>query len=350
MRAEKQVVANLKKPYAVAAFDYGGSRHVVCSAEKAGPCYSFSLEGRIEDTIWEQPGGVMTILQYPLSESMLMATQNFFSPDQSASAKIVYYRRNGPAWSCNVLCEMPFVHRFGVLRRNNSYYLIACTIKSASAFEEDWTCPGRVWVSGLPNDLTKYNSENQLQMTPFMSGLYKNHGFSIVDWEEGTYAMIGTDNGVYRIFPPSSEGGSWSYDQILSDPVSDMLYQDYDGDGERELLTLSPFHGDTLSVYKRQGGKFSKIWERKEKMPFIHALCGADIEGKEYAFIGHRKGNMDLVALHYDNDSGYKIDLIDSGHGPANCMYFRDSAGKHKLIVSNRETDEVAFYTLIPDD
>ncbi len=45
-----------------------------------------------------------------------------------------------------VLCDLPFVHRFGVAQRGGVWYLIACTLKSAHAFRDDWTCLGRIWV------------------------------------------------------------------------------------------------------------------------------------------------------------------------------------------------------------
>ena len=78
-------------------------------------------------------------------------------------------------------------------------------------------------------------------------------------------------------------------------------------------------------------------------MPFLHAIWGANVQGKEVAFIGNRQEDRELFAVYYDGK--YVMDLLDSGAGPANCMYYKDG-DKDMLIASNRETDEVALYQL----
>ncbi|MCR5228928.1 MAG: hypothetical protein K6D03_02270 [Solobacterium sp.] len=346
MKAEKKVIANLNKCYAVAEMKFDGKRHLICAAEKEDPAYVFDLDGTRTDTLWEGPGGVMTLAQYPLSaddDPILMATYKFYSPNNSAEAKIVYYTRENGKWIMHVLCDLPFVHRFGVIRKAGEYYIVACTLKSAHAFKNDWTCPGRIWVGKLPEDIRAYSSEHQLELTPLVSGLYKNHGFAKVADGDDEFVLVGTENGVYRVDAPASADGEWSAEKILDVPTSDMLYQDYDGDGKKELLVLSPFHGDTLAVYKEKNGSFEKVFEAEKKMPFLHAVWGANLDGTEYAFIGNRQEDRELLAIHYDG--GYVFDVLDAGAGPANCMYFRDG-DQDKLIAANRETDEIAVYTL----
>ena len=65
MKAEKKVIANLEKCYALGTFRYDGKDHVIAAAEKSNPCYSFDLRGNLCDTLWEGPGGVMTVCQAP---------------------------------------------------------------------------------------------------------------------------------------------------------------------------------------------------------------------------------------------------------------------------------------------
>lgn len=346
MRAEKKVIDNLNKCYAVAEFDYDGERHLISAAEKTDPCYIYDLGGSKVGTLWEGPGGVMTLCQYPLTaenDPVLLATQKFYSPNDSAKAKIVYYTRENGEWTCHVLADLPFVHRFGIVERGGNYYLVACTLKSAHAFKDDWTCPGRIWVAELPEDIRTYNEENLLEFSPLVSGLYKNHGFCRCEEDGYSFVLVGTQNGVYKVTPPSEKGGEWTAECILDVPASDMLYQDYDGDGKRELLVLSPFHGDTLTIYKDSGAGFAPVYECEKKLPFLHAIWGANIQGKEYAFIGNRQEDRELFAVYCDEK--YVMDILDTGAGPANCMYYKDG-DKDMLIASNRETDEVALYQL----
>ena len=212
MKAVKKVIANLNKCYAVAELDYDHERHLIAAAEKEDPCYIFNFDGEKVDTLWEGPGGVMTLLQYPLSaddDPILMATQKFYSPNNSAEAKIVYYTRENGGWVCHVLCDLPFVHRFGICERDGVHYLVACTLKSAHAFKNDWTCPGRIWVAKLPADIREYSAEHQLELTPLVSGLYKNHGFCKCAEEDYTFMLVGSQNGVYKVTPPENENGEW---------------------------------------------------------------------------------------------------------------------------------------------
>lgn len=347
MKAEKKVIGNLTKCYAVARIRQEGEERLLCAAEKSDPCYAFTTDGKKTDTLWEGPGGVMTLLQYPLGkETIVMATWKFYSPNDSADAKIVYYTREGGKWSCHTLCALPFVHRFGIVQRNGVFYLVACTLKSAHAFKNDWTCPGRIWVAELPENIREYDEEHQLELFPLKSGLYKNHGFCVVHEGKDSFALAGTESGIYQVIPPERRGGEWGCELLLDVPASDMLYQDYDNDGERELLVMSPFHGDTLSIYHKDGAGFKKVWEREKKMPFLHAVWGANLEGTEYAFVGNREEDRELIAVHYDKENkDYVVDVLDRGAGPANCLYFNDH-GTHKLIASNRETNEIALYTL----
>ena len=239
MKAEKKVIGKLNKCYALGMFAYDGKPHIVCAAEKQDPCYAFDLDGEKTDTLWEGPGGVMTVLQAPGDKPVLLATQKFYSPNDSAEAKIVYYTKEDGGWKCSVLCDLPFVHRFGIVEKNGRNWLIACTLKSAHAFKNDWTCPGRIWAAELPEDILQYDADHQLKLEPLVS---------------------------------AEDGGEWNCECILEEPASDVLYLDFDGDGERELFVLSPFHGDTVSVYKKKNGSFEKVWESVKKMPFIHAI------------------------------------------------------------------------------
>ena len=349
MRAEKKVIGSLNKCYAVCQFTYYGTPHLVVAAEKQDPCYAFTLDGEKTDTLWEGPGGVMTLLPYPYSDRILLATQKFYSPNDSAEAKIVWYEKEGNQWQCHVLCDLPFVHRFGIVKRNNSSYLVACTLKSAHAFKNDWTCPGRIWVAELPEDLHGYDADHQLELFPLQSGLYKNHGFAVHSEADGsTFAVVGTENGVFKVDPPAEKGGEWNCECLLEVPASDMLYLDFDGDGERELLVLSPFHGDTVSVYKRQDGAFVKVWEREKKMPFIHAIDGAYVNGRWCAVTGNRQEDRELVMICFENGE-YQVSVLDQGSGPANCMFYTVN-GENRLLAANRETDEIAVYTLQEDE
>ncbi|MBR0092212.1 MAG: hypothetical protein IJP92_10970 [Lachnospiraceae bacterium] len=386
-KANKKVIGKLTKCYSVAKVEDQGKVRLLCAAEKQDPCYMFEADGTRIDTLWEGPGGVMTLEQFPCEEeTIVMATRKFYSPNDSADAKIVYYTRGADGkWEMRVLCDLPFVHRFGLLTRGGRQYLIACTLKSDHAYKNDWTCPGRVWVAELPADIRRFDAEHQLPLTPLVSGLYHNHGFAKVREADGTvWALVGTDKGVLKVVPPAEAGGAWETALLLAEATSDMLYEDFDGDGKRELLVMAPFHGEKLAVFHEAGeglaapvfGKaavtevlpgtqdvkvwngesateisagakrFEKVWQYPEEMPFLHAIYPAEIRGKKLAIVGAREGKRELLALYYDPEKkDYVTDVLDAGAGPANALFFKED-GKDMVLAANRETDEIALYEI----
>lgn len=85
---------------------------------------------------------------------------------------------------------------------------------------------------------------------------------------------------------------------------------------------------------------------KEKELPFIHAICAAELDGNEIGIVGHRRGNRDLLALRYC-DGAYRVDLLDHDVGPANARA-EVIDGKTVLVSANREINEVAYYTLKP--
>ena len=50
MKATKKVIGNLEKCYALGTFYYDGEDHLVATAEKKNPRYSFDVAGHLSDT------------------------------------------------------------------------------------------------------------------------------------------------------------------------------------------------------------------------------------------------------------------------------------------------------------
>ena len=347
MNVEKRVISDLTLCYWVTTLDIKGELFFLVASEKAYSCLLFDRYGKQVDEVWKEPGGTMTAVQVPgAADGAFLATHRMYSPDDNRQASIIYAFPTDAGWKIKNLCHLQGVHRFDILRRNDVNYLIACTIKSDYEYENDWRFPGKVFAARLPDDLNNLPDDYELPLTVLKDNLCKNHGYSRDSYKGIETAVITSEEGVFRFTPPEHPDGEWTVEKHLDEPTSDALFLDLDGDGEKEMLTLSPFHGDTLKVFKQVGASFKKVFEYEKKLPFIHAICPAQFNGREIAIVGYRRAERDLLAVYYDK-GGYKVEILDHDVGPANARAAVID-GKTVVVSANREISEVAYYTLEP--
>ncbi len=345
MKTEKRVLAELDKCYSIAPLMYQGKPHFLIAAEKHDRCLLFDYDGNLKDTVWKEPGGVMTMVQVPGTDGQFLATHEFYSPNDSKNARIIICTPVSEGnWDVRTLCDLPFVHRFDILERNGRRYLIACALKSDHEYKDDWRFPGKVYGAELPEDLSSFDSDHQLKLTVLKDGLLKNHGYCHLE-EDGVQAgLVGAENGVFRFTPPAEKDGEWTIEQILDEPASDAVLVDFDGDGVKELLTITPFHGDTIKIYKQEDGSFREVYEYPEPAEMSHAIWGGTIQGKPCAVIGYRKGKRNLMVFTWDQ--GYQVQIIDEDCGAANVTKLSDGE-REFLVAANRETNEIALYEIL---
>ncbi len=345
MKFEKKVISNLTKCYSIAPLHYNGKDHMLVAAEKVDRCILFDLDGNEEDTVWTEPGGVMTMVQVPGTNGQFLSTHKFYSPNDSKEAKIVIVTPIEKGnWEVRTLVDLPHVHRFDILERNGVRYIIACALKSGHEFKEDWSMPGKVYAAVLPEDLSKFNEDNQLELKVIKDNMLKNHGYYRVMEDGVMTSVVSADQGVFQFIPPETPEGEWEIKQLLDTPASDAVLVDLDEDGEKELAVLAPFHGEFISIYKKKDGKFEKVYDYDKSADFTHAIYGGMLCGKPAIVIGHRKGDRDLIVFTYNKETkSYGYEIIDHDCGPANiCVYNKD--GKDVILSTNREVDEVALY------
>ena len=346
MQYAKKVIASMPKAYAIGMFEGADAKSFVIGVEKDGPIRRFALDGTPMETVTEGPGGVMTIAQVPGRDDQLLATCEFFSPNYgSDTAHIACYTRAADgSWSSTKLCDLPYVHRFGLLTgADGQLWLIACTIKGACRqIKNDWLTPGAVYVAALDGALEEHDADHQVELTELSGCQLQNHGFWCAS--DHSYALVSTAAGVFRYVPPATADSDWSVSCLIVQPTSDICVADFDGDGKNEILTLSAFHGDTLSVWHEGEVEdtYAKVWEDPEKRDFLHAIWSGEICGEKCAVIGNRKGGRDLFRVHYA-DGSYQLEMIDHDRGPANCWVIKDGDAT-RIVAANRETDEVALY------
>ena len=352
MKAQKKKIDTLTKCYAVSPLKYKGEELMLIAAEKQDACNLYDLNGKKLSVIWDGPGGTMSIVPLSEPDGAFLATQRFYSPNDSADANIVYVAPENieqNKWKIRKVLDMPFLHRFDILERGGVKYLFMCTIKSAHQYKDDWTSPGKVYAGILPNNFDGENAAAEsFKLKEIKSGLTKNHGYTKDVYNGVETAIVSAENGVFRFTPPETSGSDWKIETIIDTPASDAIMADLNGDGKKEMLVISPFHGDNICIYEDVNGTYKKVYEHPEPAEFSHAITSGTVFGKEYVFIGHRKGKRRLFAFYYgEKNKCYAFDVLDEDAGGANAALF-EKDGKALLAVTNREIDEIALYELLP--
>ena len=146
--------------------------------------------------------------------------------------------------------------------------------------------------------------------------------------------------------PPASPDQAWDVKQLIGTPVSDAVLCDFDNDGEDELACISPFHGDTLTIYKKDApGGYHPVFQAPRPLEMIHAIWAGKLQNRNVLVIGHRKGARDTLLISYA-EGRYQIELLDHDVGAANVLHFRNRHGQDVILAANREIDEIAMYTI----
>ena len=352
MKVEKKVISNLNKCYSLSEVTVEGTHCFLVAAEKTDPCYLFAEDGTKLETVWTEPGGVMTMPPVPGTDGQFLATHLFYSPNDSAKAKIIIAtRKAADDWEIRTLAHVPFVHRFGILNRGGTNYIIACALKTGHEFKNDWRFPGACFGAELPADLSGFDEDHLLKMEPIMDGMLKNHGYAKISHGGHDAALVACEEGTFIFDPPMVRGGEWEVTQVSTVPSSDSILMDLDGDGKPELGCISPFHGNSLTIYHLdEHDNYVPQWkyDRPEKeTEMIHATWACEMLGRPTWIIGWRKGTKNTIAITWDAEAGnYKTEFIDQNTGCANAMHFKNAEGVDIIVGTNREIDEVAYYTV----
>lgn len=345
MKITKKVIGNLEKCYSIAPLTYNDADYMLVAAEKINKCLLYDLEGKLKDVIWEEPGGTMSMVQVPGSNGQFLATHKFYSPNDSKEAKIVLVSPNENGWEVKTIANLPFVHRFDIISRNGRNYVIACTLKSNHEYKEDWRFPGKVYACRLPEDLSKVNEEYPLELKPIKEGMLKNHGYCKAVMDGVECSFVASNEGVFQFIPPETVDGAWKIKQLLDQPSSDMAFADFDEDGELEMLTISPFHGEKITIFKKYDGVYQEIYTYEKDAEFAHGIWGCEICGKQGVLLGHRKGERNLLFFTCTDPQKltFQAQILDEDVGPANIFSYKYK-GKDYILSTNREIDEIALY------
>jgi hypothetical protein len=342
MKIEKKVMAELPRCYATACFDIDGEPTILFATEGEGACFAFSgPDFGDKRSVWEGPGGTMSIVPIPGTRGEFLAVQKFFKLFQWDEAVIVWVKpQPGGGFAQRQILHLPYIHRFDLFKVGDRIHFLGCTLAESKETRDDWTKPGKIYVGELDPDW-----EKPLETRIFRDGLFRNHGYSRSTWKGREAGLVTSDEGAFALIPPSGADEDWSIDRFMDWPISDIAGCDIDGDGELEYATIEPWHGDRFRVYKKSGGAFRRVFEHPEVAEFYHVVAPARLRGESVFIGGCRRGSQQLFYVRASSREPLVLEAvaIEGGVGPSNAAVLNE-ADRDLIISANREKGEAALY------
>lgn len=334
MKITKQILCELPSCYAVSRLEMGKDTSILVASDDRGPGYCFDVATGSRQTMWEKPGGVMSMVPW---QDGFLAIQRFYPGFNARDAEIAAYTRTGGRWLGRTLLKLPYVHRCDILERAGVRYLVACTLCTAKKDEQDWSSPGRIYAVELPENLVL-----PLKLEEIAGGMTRNHGYCHLRGDVYDYALTACDQGVFELTPPERRGGPWSLRRVLDRPVSDIALVDIDSDGLPEMAAIEPFHGSDFRVYHWSGETWQPFYRYPEALPFGHVVRGGLLRGQPVFLGGGRAGKQTLFMLRWQN--GAVVDeTIDTGSSPANVIII-NGPEEDLVVVACREAGRAIIY------
>jgi hypothetical protein len=163
--------------------------------------------------------------------------------------------------------------------------------------------------------------------------------------------LVGGAQGLIALTVPAKEGEPWPRRTILPQEVSEVYAADLDADGQMELVTIEPFHGNQLSVYKRSGDRIDSSWHRlfEADLSFGHGVWAGILGGDPAVMAGSREGDGDLSVFGIQSLVPFvaQRSVIERGAGPTQVLVLQEN-GQDLIFSVNEALSEVSVYTVTP--
>lgn len=324
---EWEHLTEIEDCYACAAIVSYGRLYYIFASDAVGRCCAIDAETKEVSVLWDEPGGTMSIIPLAETKGEFLISQRFWPGFKAKNARILRARPVSPGkWAMETWLELPYVHRFDIIKTDGGNYFLGCTLSSTDQPQADFNVPGALVGARLDSG---YNPPEKLYT--FHTGMTRNHGYWRNIDSQVSYASC--DEGVFSIIPPMSEGADWQVEKILDRPTSDIAFCDIDGDGKQELACIHPFHGDEYCLYRLENGAYKEFYRYPEPIDFTHVVWGGLLAGRPAFLGGYRGKSKELFALYWDNGEICRQTLA-AGGGPSNVALISDET-KSLVMVAN---------------
>lgn len=282
--------------------------------------------------IWDDVGGTMSIIQVPEQDGMFYVGTRFYPGFNAKEADVTCVYKEGSEWKRNTVVSLPYLHRFDLFKIGNKTVFVGCTLCTSKTDREDWSNPGKIYAGVLNADPIK-----PFQTRIIKEGLLKNHGYWRGIYRNKEAGYIACDDGIYVFLPED-----FSLTKIFDGNISEMAVYDLDHDGNDEIVTIEPFHGNQMKVYKLIDGTYRNVFSFPYEIEFAHALWAGRFNEKDTIILGTRRLDKKLYMIVYENGN-FNIETLDQDNGSANVCVI-EHEGQQLIVSANNAIGEVAVY------
>lgn len=341
MKIEHIHLDDLYRAYAASVMEIDGKpAALIASEEKGYPCYMYSgntFEKR--EIVWKNGGGCMSILPIPGIENQCLAIVDFYLKESPSNSKLIWGTYDSTrGWEFKDVLKLPYLHRFDIYKMQTKTYVVLATIADDKEYKDDWTRPGSIYYGELTD-----NPSEGVALTKLVGNMFRNHGYYRCEDTDGIQGYFTSDEGILKVTPSETE--PWKLEWILDGQVGEVAVLDINGDGNKELITIEPFHGNAIHIYELNDSEsYERVYTFDFQLDFAHTLVGATLRGIPSFVGGIRRVGCELFIVQYINDK-YHVEIVDSGAGPANLtvMYQKN---REIIISANHTRNECAAYII----
>jgi hypothetical protein len=288
------------------------------------------------------PGGCMALVPDNERPDTLFAIMGCFVGYKFQTGG-VYRISPDPGSAAERIIDLPFAHRIDFVNRGGTRFLIAATLAADKRDAADWSRPGSLYASRVPRA-----PGESWELTPVLEGIHRNHGLLAARFMGRRSVLVSGTEGLFAA-DLDSGGADWAFQQVLSREISEIAVSDIDGDGDEELITIEPFHGNSIHIYKLVGSRWQLAWETG--LEFGHCLLAGMLNGVRTILVSNRAGNRDLLLFEFNASPARgrgiadpKRHVVDPGAGAAN-MLVVSHEGADRIFSTNQAAGEIVSYT-----
>ena len=349
MDVQTEVLAELERVYSICAVPgsgRGGVPAFVAGSEGERELLLFRPPDFRATTLAREPGGFMSL--YPLvvdGTSYVLASIGFYAGFRGEQSRLLLYPLEaGKLPEPVVVGPMPFTHRVAVCAVGGETCILASTLCAGKECREDWTQPGGIHMAVVPADVGAPWSFKQV-----VHGLNKNHGmdFARLPGASAGGYLLSALEGLFYMRVPAAPSDEWELETIAEGEYSDGYAFDWEGRGDPVVFSLSPLHGNRLSIHRRDGaGWAAEIID--DDIEFGHILWAGRVLGRPGLIAGGRRGQRELRLYRSAGSEArdFSWELIDTDVGAAQMAVIDHGPEAATLIVSAHGRAEVRLYRL----